>query len=270
MAEPSGPVEQHAHVSADVNGEVNRAVHVDAHDSSNNVAQTNGSSTDWRQTEVVVPPSSCSCGASDKLAAGASAAAPSFARAWISDRLTACLSPWELSLQQHPAVSAVGCDMRGWLCKHTDYGDTWRWTHVSMREALEAHGAVAPVRFYLLPAHSPPMLYCAWSFCSLLVGHPEIVHGGASAFAFDESFGVLFAMLNLGPGFTANINVNYRKPLPADLVACLHASLDKREGRKVYLKGSLRSAPDGDVFSEATALFIIPRQQTLVQPPPTA
>ena len=32
--------------------------------------------------------------------------------------------------------------------------------------------------------------------CSVMVGHPDIVHGGAAAFAFDETFGILFGELS--------------------------------------------------------------------------
>ncbi|GJP30178.1 hypothetical protein CLOM_g22946 [Closterium sp. NIES-68] len=182
----------------------------------------------------------------------------SFAKAWSSERLSDGEEGWEAELRRREGVEFTR-DVKQWLCDRTDFGEAWKWTHITMREALETSQAVQPVRFYLMPSHS--CLYSAWSFCRLMVGHPEIVHGGATAFAFDETFGLLFATLNLGPGFTANININYRKPLPADMVACLQASLERREGRKVYLKGSLRSAPDGDIFSEATALFIIPKKQ---------
>ncbi|CAI5973999.1 unnamed protein product [Closterium sp. NIES-64] len=125
----------------------------------------------------------------------------------------------------------------------------------------------------------------------VMVGHPQVVHGGATAFAFDETFGVLFgpcflsqshplspalacscllpadraclyrSMLGVGHGFTANISVNYRKPLPAAFTACMHVALDRVEGRKYFLCGSIRSDPseDAEIYSEASALFIIPR-----------
>ncbi|CAI5488152.1 unnamed protein product, partial [Closterium sp. Naga37s-1] len=103
-------------------------------------------------------------------------------------------------------------------------------TIACQRDALESSGAVRPVRFYLSPSRNA--LHCTWCFSQVMVGHPQVVHGGATAFAFDETFGVLFAMLGVGHGFTANISVNYRKPLPAAFTACMHVALDRVEGRK--------------------------------------
>ncbi|CAI7744656.1 unnamed protein product [Closterium sp. NIES-54] len=50
------------------------------------------------------------------------------------------------------------------------------------------------------------------------------------------------------------------QPLPAAFTACMHVALDRVEGRKYFLCGSIRSDPseDAEIFSEASALFIIP------------
>ena len=64
-------------------------------------------------------------------------------------------------------------------------------------------------------------------------GHPSIVHGGAIASVLDDTFGVLFFASRLGNGFTANLNVNYRKPLAAGTDVTVHVAVDRVEGRKV-------------------------------------
>ncbi|GJP51873.1 hypothetical protein CLOM_g11000 [Closterium sp. NIES-68] len=173
------------------------------------------------------------------------------------------VAPWETELRRNGDVEYT-TNLSHWLRERADVAESWKWKHVSMRDALESSGAVHAVRFYLSPSRKE--LHCTWCFSQVMVGHPEVVHGGATAFAFDETFGVLFAMLGVGHGFTANISVNYRKPLPAALTACMHVALDRVEGRKYFLCGSIRSDPseNAEIFSEASALFIIPRPPSSV------
>eukprot|EP00270_Netrium_digitus_P015247 TRINITY_DN5317_c0_g1_i1.p1 TRINITY_DN5317_c0_g1~~TRINITY_DN5317_c0_g1_i1.p1 ORF type:complete len:207 (-),score=48.32 TRINITY_DN5317_c0_g1_i1:56-676(-) len=133
--------------------------------------------------------------------------------------------------------------------------DLSNYSHQSLKIALVARGLMEDVRFYMGEKH----LFALWKFGSEMVGHPGIAHGGAIAFAFDESFGILFASLCLGMGLTANLNVNYRKPFMANSNGCLHASIDKVEGRKVYLRAVLQDAPNGTTYAEAMALFVIPK-----------
>ncbi|CAI6005630.1 unnamed protein product [Closterium sp. NIES-65] len=168
------------------------------------------------------------------------------------------VASWETELRWNRDVEYT-TNLSQWLRERADVAESWKWKHVSMRDALESSGAVRPVRFYLSPSRNA--LHCTWCFSQVMVGHPQVVHGGATAFAFDETFGVLFAMLGVGHGFTANISVNYRKPLPAAFTACMHVALDRVEGRKYFLCGSIRSDPseDAEIYSEASALFIIPR-----------
>lgn len=64
-------------------------------------------------------------------------------------------------------------------------------------------------------------------------GHPRIVHGGAIASILDDAFGVLFYAAKVGNGFTANLHVDYRKPLPAGTDVHVFTRIDRVEGRKV-------------------------------------
>lgn len=71
-----------------------------------------------------------------------------------------------------------------------------------------------------------------------MVGHPTVVHGGAIAFAFDESFGVLFASAFAYQGkrgMTANLTVEYKKPYPANKHALIRARVENVERRKVRI-----------------------------------
>jgi hypothetical protein len=86
--------------------------------------------------------------------------------------------------------------------------------------------------------------------------------------------GTLFLSLGEGNGFTANLNIDYRRPIPAGTRVEIVADLDRIEtssssstkapSKKVYIRGVIRSAEDagGEVqptrvtYTEATALFI--------------
>jgi uncharacterized protein (TIGR00369 family) len=116
-----------------------------------------------------------------------------------------------------------------------------------------------------------------------ICGHPSIVHGGALASLLDDALGTLFVSAGYN-GFTANLSVNYKRPVPAGSkvlvsaeVGSIEASASKPGTLKVHMIGRISSAPRADagegsgegaaaepiVFTEATALFItkdVPRQ----------
>lgn len=98
-----------------------------------------------------------------------------------------------------------------------------------------------------------------------LCGHKGIVHGGLLATILDESLArCCFAALPNKIGMTANLNINYRAPVPAGSFIVLRATTVKVEGRKAWVEGRLESLVDeGEkpvVYADASALFIEPRQ----------
>lgn len=92
-------------------------------------------------------------------------------------------------------------------------------------------------------------------------GHPHIVHGGAISSLLDDSLGTLF-IANGCTGFTANLNVNFRKPLPAGTTVYVEGAIARVEtsksgSKKVTLVGRVvDAASPAVVYTEATALFI--------------
>ncbi|KAJ3197651.1 Thioesterase super member 4 [Irineochytrium annulatum] len=116
---------------------------------------------------------------------------------------------------------------------------------------------------------------------SELCGHPGVVHGGMISALFDDFMGTLFLLNAEGAysGFTANLNVDYRSPMPAQSTIALVIWIDRVEGRKVFLKGEARSIGNvegasesgsigekwagvgGVKYAEATSLYIIPKRQ---------
>lgn len=89
-----------------------------------------------------------------------------------------------------------------------------------------------------------------------LNGHPKIVHGGMTAVFMDEILWAAHFNATRLSGFTANLSVDYRAPIPADSVLLARAWLERIDGRKRWLKGTIEG-PDGKVYGEATALFLM-------------
>jgi acyl-coenzyme A thioesterase PaaI-like protein len=91
------------------------------------------------------------------------------------------------------------------------------------------------------------------TFGAAYEGPPRHVHGGMVAAMFDE----LLGFAQLGPGFTAYLKVDYRKPTPLNRTLELNAWVDRVDGRKRIIRGT--STLDGTLLAEAEGLFIAPR-----------
>jgi acyl-coenzyme A thioesterase PaaI-like protein len=84
-------------------------------------------------------------------------------------------------------------------------------------------------------------------------GPPGHCHGGWIAAMFDE----LLGYVQMKPGFTAYLTVNYRAPTPLNRTLELRGWIDRVEGRKRFIRGSC--SLDGVLLAEADGLFIAPR-----------
>jgi acyl-coenzyme A thioesterase PaaI-like protein len=84
-------------------------------------------------------------------------------------------------------------------------------------------------------------------------GQVGCVHGAVIAGVWDEV--LAFAALADGaPGHTAYLTTTYRKLTPIDTELRFEASVERIDGRKVYVTG--RCMADGELRTEANALFI--------------
>lgn len=90
-------------------------------------------------------------------------------------------------------------------------------------------------------------------------GHPGIVHGGILSLIFDDALGFGYNALNVPMAVTANLNVDYRAPVPAGTSVRVAAQLESREGRKLFWKAQMTSLDQETLYAEATSLYIIPR-----------
>lgn len=93
-----------------------------------------------------------------------------------------------------------------------------------------------------------------------LNGHPGVVHGGVLALLIDDVLGFGFAAIGVSMAMTANLNLNYLAPVPANTQIIIDAHLDRQEGRKLYWTVLVTDATDPSrIYCNATSLYIIPR-----------
>lgn len=87
-----------------------------------------------------------------------------------------------------------------------------------------------------------------------LQGVPGFVHGGAIATVIDITTGMCaFAE---GVAMTANLNIDYKKPIPLLSVVVANSQLQKIEGRKLFISCAIQSIDEKTLYTEASALFI--------------
>jgi 3'-phosphoadenosine 5'-phosphosulfate synthase len=146
--------------------------------------------------------------------------------------------------------------------------------HLKVPEAQRSHNLTAGTLMGPGKVVVPPFVWSEKGGKSLvsisylgtdLCGHSGIVHGGFLATILDESLArCCFAALPSKIGMTANLNINYRIPVPAGTFVVLRAKTTKVEGRKAWVEGRLEAlVPEGEkpvVFADASALFIEPKQ----------
>ncbi|XP_075049525.1 acyl-coenzyme A thioesterase THEM4-like [Mixophyes fleayi] len=98
-------------------------------------------------------------------------------------------------------------------------------------------------------------MICIFQPGPYLEGPPGYTHGGCIATIIDSTAGA-GAVYNFGNVMTANLNINYKNPIPLGSTVIVDSQLEKVEGRKVYLRCQIRSHNDLIVHTEATGLFI--------------
>ncbi|KAF1387924.1 hypothetical protein PFLUV_G00084960 [Perca fluviatilis] len=96
---------------------------------------------------------------------------------------------------------------------------------------------------------------CVFQAGHLLEGPPGHVHGGAIATMIDTVTGTHATILS-GPVMTANLNINYRSPIPLGSTVLLESFLDKKEGRKTFISCKVTSSDGSKLHTETTALFL--------------
>ncbi|XP_017280463.1 acyl-coenzyme A thioesterase THEM4 [Kryptolebias marmoratus] len=96
---------------------------------------------------------------------------------------------------------------------------------------------------------------CIFQAGHLLEGPPGHVHGGAIATIIDTVTGT-HASLLCAPVVTANLNINYRSPIPLGSTVLIESTLDEQEGKKTFISCKITSTDGSKLHTEATALFV--------------
>ncbi|XP_078578237.1 acyl-coenzyme A thioesterase THEM4-like [Branchiostoma floridae x Branchiostoma japonicum] len=97
---------------------------------------------------------------------------------------------------------------------------------------------------------------CVCQFGPYLEGPPSHVHGGAVATMLDTVMGTCAYNILEGFHLTANLNINYKKPVRLGSTAIFLAKVDKQENRKAYLSAYVTSADGSTTLCDATSLFV--------------
>ena len=87
-------------------------------------------------------------------------------------------------------------------------------------------------------------------------GPPTGVHGGVIAMVFDELLGSLGALLGIG-GFTGTLTIRYLALTPLGQPIRMRSWLDRREGRKTFIHGTMHDG--ATLCAEAEGIFIRPK-----------
>lgn len=85
-------------------------------------------------------------------------------------------------------------------------------------------------------------------------GPPGHAHGGSQAAVLDEGMGAAAWFLG-HPVLAAKIEINFRNSVPLGTEVTLRVTIDRIEGRKVFVSGRL-NGDDEKLYAESTGLFI--------------
>ena len=84
-------------------------------------------------------------------------------------------------------------------------------------------------------------------------GAPGLARGGVISAAVDEGMGYLLWLVG-SPAVTANLQVDFRRPVPVGSLLALEGRVDRVRGRKIW--ASMEGRVDGDIAVEAHALYL--------------
>jgi len=95
------------------------------------------------------------------------------------------------------------------------------------------------------------------TFTRFYLGGAGAVHGGAIPLLFDQVLGGLVNTPKNGQTRTAYLNVNFRQITPIGSELELDGSIDRQDGRKLYVSARLRQGEQ--LLADAEGLFVVLR-----------
>ncbi|RQM06838.1 hypothetical protein DH86_00003888 [Scytalidium sp. 3C] len=100
-----------------------------------------------------------------------------------------------------------------------------------------------------------------------MCGHPGIIHGGFSASIFDEALArCAFPVLPSKVGATANLQIDYKKPVMANQILVLKAKVTEFSGRKAWVEGSIESLIEDESLEEEVPVPLVTAKGLFVEP----
>ncbi|KAJ1663457.1 hypothetical protein IW140_005107 [Coemansia sp. RSA 1813] len=98
-----------------------------------------------------------------------------------------------------------------------------------------------------------------------LCGHDGIIHGGVQATLLDEiTARPAFWNLPRNIALTANLKINYLRPVMADQILVFRTQLVDVDGRKAKVAATLEDT-SGNILTDAESLYISPSNEKLLQ-----
>lgn len=130
--------------------------------------------------------------------------------------------------------------------------DEWT-TPAGTRIDMPARGNITLPPFEILEVGPDGVVSTVW-FRPYHLGGNGVAHGGQVAVAFDDLGGMASAVAVNGVCRTAYLKVNYRSLTPLETPLTMRTWVDRREGRKLYVAGTLH---DGErLCADIESLFI--------------
>lgn len=132
----------------------------------------------------------------------------------------------------------------------------------------------------VLPAHHPECLGCGPDnphghhlqarragervvsqhiFDARHVGAPGIAHGGAVATVVDDLFGFLLYLVG-EPAVTRHLEIDYHAPVRLRRRYALEARLERREGRKLFVRATGTDDAGSTAFTAQAVFIVVPLQ----------
>ncbi|KAL6719814.1 hypothetical protein ACLMJK_001735 [Lecanora helva] len=89
-----------------------------------------------------------------------------------------------------------------------------------------------------------------------LAGRAHVMHGGVFSVVLDEVLSTVAYQHSDHGAITAYLNVQWKRPLVTPSVTLCKGRVVKKEGKKVFVKGSFHDA-EGNTLAEAEGLWIL-------------
>ena len=145
--------------------------------------------------------------------------------------------------------------------------------------AIESYHVYQRVGRHIDPSHpindpnnatiSSPVVIGVVRLGTAVDGHAGVVHGGILALLMDDVLGFAYEAVDdpkVPHAVTANLNINYKAPVPAGSAVHIRAILVERQERKMIWNVTVVSPPSpysdnqlDVIYCEATSVFVIPR-----------